>query len=180
MATADETALGDRASIGRGGSMIRTIAITACLATLCAGCAQPLDQKKLEGEIQSSLAAKGVDVTSVTCPPTMLKKGTTFECVVQDANGTKGIFDVTATDSKGGVSWNLRGKFENMEKVGDLLEEGLSKKAGQVVDVQCPKKNIIIQKGVTFECTTKVGDKMTKYVFTAKTDDGDWDAKLGS
>jgi hypothetical protein len=156
----------------------RAVVTLLALATLSAGCKPRLDQKKLENEIQSTLAAKKIDVTAVSCPATMLTKDAKFECTATDANGSQAIFDVTVTDPKGTVSWKLRGKFENMQVVGDNLEQGLSKRMGQPVDVTCPSKNVIIQKGVTFECSATAGPKTITYVFTAQSDQGDWDTQL--
>lgn len=149
------------------------------LIVLAAGCTPRLDHQKLETDIQTDMAGKGVALTNMSCPSVALSKGTTFQCTGTDSNGTAAVFDVTASgDAKGDVTWKLRGKFENMAVVGDHLEQSLSQKLGQPVDVTCPSKNIVIQKGVTFECLARVGPKTMRFVFTAKSDQGDWDTKV--
>ncbi len=138
-----------------------------------------LDAQKLAADIQADMAAKGVAVTGTTCPKVILAKGTTFQCMGQDSNGTRAVFDVMASgDEKGDVTWKLEGKFENMQVVGDRLEKSLSSVARQPVDVTCPSRNILIRQGVTFECDAKVGAKSRRYIFTAKSDQGDWDTKV--
>jgi Domain of unknown function (DUF4333) len=155
-------------------------------ALVVVACTPRLDHKKLEEQIEKGLAAKGVEATGVTCPEGVkLTKGATFQCTGKDSNGTQATFDVAASgDATGTVSWQLHGLWENMDVVGDRLEQGLSKKSGMPVDVQCPHKNIIIQKGVTFSCNAMVqaptGTKTLKYTFTAQSDTGDWDVKLQS
>jgi hypothetical protein len=149
------------------------------VAVLAAACSPRLDHQKLESDIQADMATKGVALSNVSCPRATLSKGTTFQCMATDSNGTNAVFDVTASgDAKGDVTWKMRGKFENMAVVGDRLEQSLSTRMGQAVDVSCPSKNIVIQKGVTFECSAKVGAKTMKFVFTAKSDQGDWDTKV--
>jgi Domain of unknown function (DUF4333) len=149
------------------------------LSVLAAGCTPRLDRQKLEMDIQNDMAAKGVPIGNISCPSVTLSKGTTFQCTGTDSNGTNAVFDVTASgDAKGDVTWKMRGKFENMAVVGDHLEQSLSTRMGQPVDVTCPSKNIVIQKGVTFECSAKVGTKTMRFVFTAKSDQGDWDTKV--
>ena len=154
--------------------------LTAVLMALAAaGCTPRLDHQKLETEIQADMAGKGVALTGMSCPRVTLSKGAAFECSGLDSNGTRAAFDVTASgDAKGDVTWKLHGKFENMQVVGDRLEQSLATRMGQPVDVTCPSKNIVIQKGVTFECDAKVGAKTMKFVFTAKSDQGDWDTKV--
>jgi len=148
-------------------------------AVVFVGCTPHLDHEKLEKMIDSEMTAKGVTMTGVTCPTVALSKGATFECTGVDSNGTHAIFDVTASgDAKGDVTWKLRGKFENMAVVGDRLEQSLSARMGQPVDVVCPSKSVVIQKGVTFQCDAKLGAKTTSFVFTAKSDEGDWDTKV--
>ncbi|HEY8088238.1 MAG TPA: DUF4333 domain-containing protein [Polyangiaceae bacterium] len=150
------------------------------LGVLPAGCGPRLDRQKLGTDIENDMAQKGVTLTGVTCPQAKLEKGTTFQCTGADSDGTPAIFDVTATgDSKGTVTWKLRGKFENMQVVGDRLEKSLSTRMNQPVDVTCPSKNILIAKGVTFECDATVGGgKTMKFVFTAQSDQGDWTSKV--
>jgi hypothetical protein len=149
------------------------------VAALAVGCTARVDHQKLEADIQTGMAAKGVALTEMTCPRAVLAKGATFLCTGLDSNGTRAVFDVTARgDAKGDVTWNLHGKFENMAVVGDRLETSLSARMGQPVDVTCPSKNIVIQQGVTFVCNAKVGPKTMTFVFTAKSDQGDWDTKV--
>jgi len=166
--------------------MRKTIFISGVLLVTIVCCTPRLDHKKLEDQIAHELGQKGLEVADVSCPASAsLTKGAKFECTGKDSNGTAATFDVTATgDAAGTVTWELRGRYENMEVVGDKLEEGLSKRTGMPVDVTCPRKNIIIKKGVTFGCDATVGNpgatKIMKYTFTAQSDTGDWDVKLSS
>jgi hypothetical protein len=154
------------------------IALASSVALVLA-CTPRLDRSKLEAQIQADMATRGFALTGVTCPSTVLRKGVTFECTALDSNGTRAVFDVTATGNlQGDVTWKLRGRFEDMAVVGDRLEASLASRMGKAVDVTCPSKNIVIQKGVTFECDAKVGGKTMRFVFTAKTDQGDWDTKV--
>jgi len=149
------------------------------LAAAVVACTPKLDQKKLEGEIQAHATEKLVDVKAVTCPEVELKKDSKFECTLEDNGGTKGTIDCVVTgDEKNPVTWTLRGEIENLEVVGDVLEKGLSQKENMPVDVQCPKKGILVQKGVSFTCKAVVGNpgetKTINYSFVAGSDKGDW------
>ena len=155
------------------------VLLPAFAVALAIGCTPRLDHEKLETDIQTGMAAKGVALTEMSCPSVRLSKGTVFQCTGLDSNGTHAVFDVTASgDAKGNVTWKLHGKFENMAVVGDRLETSLSARMGKPVDVTCPSKNIVIQQGVTFVCSAKVGDKTMNFVFTARSDQGDWETKV--
>jgi hypothetical protein len=161
------------------------ILVTALAASTLplAGCKffeRNFDHKDMEQTIQKDAGAQGLHLASVTCPEKKpMKQGTKFDCKVTDKRGTQGDIDVTATNDQGGYEWKLRHKFMKMEAAGDSLEEMLSKKLGEPVDVVCPPENILIKKGITFTCDVKIGKKTEQIKLTAKDDDGkEWDEKI--
>ena len=132
-----------------------------------------LDSKKLETNISSTLAEKGVEMKSVSCPATV-KSGEAFACTGETKDGDKVTFDVT---QKGGgdVAWALRGQILDAQKLGDSIES----KVGNKADVQCPKKTIILVKGTKVSCDVVVEGQKTKVDIVANDDQGNVEWKMG-
>src|SRR5437660_1107330 len=120
------TKRGEVASLA-GAVMVLAVTILAC---------GKVSHTKVEQSIKDKLAAKGVGITSVTCPDRPIKKGDTFDCDGVDSDGQKLSFHVEQTDAQGSVDWKLDGMIINMQSVGDSIE----KTVGTAADVQCPNK----------------------------------------
>ncbi len=132
-------------------------------AVVASGCGLfKLDHGKIEKSIQAEVKAKGVDLTSVTCPSRPIKKGDTFDCDGVDTDGQKLVFHVDQTDDKGSISWKLDGMIINQRKVGDDIE----KKVGATADVQCPEKAVILKVGESFTCDVVMADGKHKVTLT--------------
>lgn len=159
--------------------MVRTTLVSLALGSfVLLGCTTQLDSKKLEGSITDGMKAKGVNMTSVSCPGGQnAKEGTTFKCTGTDDQGTPGSFTVTVKDGSGDVDWKLDGKYIDMAKVGDSLEKSLAQ-GDKKVDVKCPTKSALVKKGNKFSCDVTIDGQPTKVTMTFTDDEGTVDADV--
>jgi len=146
------------------------------LPLLVVACKSEMDHKQAEGDVRKMLTDKNVSVTDVSCPEHMEGKvGAKHTCTVKDEMGTQATVTITVTGKSGDqyqVEFDLVGKFENLQKLGDFMETALSKKAGTAIDVKCPGKNFFVKKGVKFACDATAGGQSKKMHFQFSDDDG--------
>jgi hypothetical protein len=142
-----------------GAIMVLAVAILAC---------GKVQHGKVEQSIKDKLAAKKVDLKSVTCPDRPIKQGDKFDCTGEDTDGQPLVFHVEQTDAKGSVDWKLDGMIIDMAAVGDSIE----KTVGASADVQCPNKSVILKVGQSFTCDVQVGAEKHKVDLTLTNDTG--------
>jgi Domain of unknown function (DUF4333) len=141
-----------------------------------AACQSGLDREKLDGEIVSTLKEKGVDAT-VDCPEVKrLVEGTKFQCT-GIAFGKHFNIDVSVTDGKGTVRWDLVGKIVETKKLADFVSPQIAKKLDSPVQVSCADKQAILAPGDSITCDVTVGDQRGHVGITvaANGDDVTWE-----
>ncbi len=84
---------------------IAALAVGVTLAALAmAGCADRLDEKEIEGFVQSTAKDQGVKVKTVKCPDDIeAKKGVNFTCSVTAADGKRADIAVKQTSDDGNI-----------------------------------------------------------------------------
>lgn len=141
-----------------------------------AGCQSGLDREKLDGEIVSTLKEKGVDAT-VDCPEVKrLTQGAKFQCIAT-ALGKHFNIDVSVTDDKGTVRWDLVGKIVETKKLADFVSPQIGKKLDAPTQVSCTEKQAILAPGDAITCDVTVGEQHGHVAITvaANGDDVTWE-----
>ena len=84
---------------------IAALPLGLALAVLAsAGCADRLDEKEIEGYVESTAKDQGVAVKAVMCPDDVeAKKGINFTCSVTAADGKRAQVAVKQTSDDGNV-----------------------------------------------------------------------------
>jgi hypothetical protein len=136
----------------------RLIALAAGIAALSAtGCGeQQIDVEKSAKLIQSAVEEQvGADVKSISCPDEVkVKAKSTFPCVVNGKDGTKGTATVTQTDGKGTIS--VAAPFLHKDEAEQSIQTDLRKRAPRAT-VVCPDI-IVVKKGGKFVCQANLGE----------------------
>ena len=158
------TKRGEVASLA-GAVMVLGFTILAC---------GKVQHAKVEQSIRETVAAKGLALTSVTCPDRPIKKGDTFDCDGVDSDGQHLTFHVEQKDDKGNVDWKLDGMMINKQKIGDSIEKAV----GAAADVRCPEKTVVMKVGESFTCDLHVGAQMKKVELTLTDDKGNVSWKI--
>ncbi len=85
----------------------RTTALPLGLALVVlamAGCTDRLDEKEIEGYVESTAKDQGVAVKAVSCPDEIeAKKGVNFTCAITAADGKEADIAVKQTSDDGNV-----------------------------------------------------------------------------
>ena len=90
-------------------SRFARLAAFAVLAIATVACTKTLDSDGLERELKTDLEGElAATITSVDCPSDIeVKTGDTFTCTAQEESGTSFTLEVTQSDDKGNVAWDL-------------------------------------------------------------------------
>jgi hypothetical protein len=119
----------------------------AIALVLLAACKNQIDNGKLEANISSGLAGKGLSVGKVTCPSGhAAKAGDEFTCEVSDDAGSYAI-KVTQQDDQGNVLWKLDGQILDTAAV---VADASSKMPG--AHITCAKKSVVVKSSDTYKC----------------------------
>jgi hypothetical protein len=152
----------------------RSIALAAAFAALTAiGCGeQQIDVEKSAKLIQSAVEEQvGADVKSIACPDEVkIKAKSTFACVVNGKDGTKGTATVTQTDGKGTIS--VAAPFLHKDEAEQSIQSDLRKRAPRAT-VVCPDI-IVVRKGGTFTCAANLGEVNATVAATQTTANGNF------
>lgn len=119
----------------------RTIALPAVLAlalALGAGCKRQIDNKDAASKIKTWAEESVAPVSSVSCPKTEMKAGTSFDCDVTFAEGATYKLTVTQNDAKGNVAWKWATPVVGAEKLGAFVTASLKEQSpGANAQVDC-------------------------------------------
>jgi hypothetical protein len=152
----------------------RFIALAAGFAALTAiGCGeQRIDVEKSAKLIQSAVEEQvGADVRSIACPDEVkVQAKSTFTCVVNGKDGTKGTATVTQTDGEGTIS--VAAPFLHKDEAEQSIQSDLRKRAPRAT-VVCPDI-IVVKKGGKFECKANLGEVNATIAATQTTASGNF------
>jgi Domain of unknown function (DUF4333) len=123
-------------------------AVALLVATLAAGCggevevgkkARQVDPDHIGEQIGVQVAERlGADVKAVECPGSVdAKRGTTYDCEVVGADGSRAKVQVTMTDDEGHFAWK-NGRLLHTAKVESALAEQFAGKLERRLTVTCP------------------------------------------
>jgi hypothetical protein len=97
--------------MSRDSSSVRLAVVVAlgALAITTAACSRTLDtdglEERLIGQVERETASA---ITSVSCPADVrVETGGTFECTAEEASGASFTLEVTQTDDRGNVEWEI-------------------------------------------------------------------------
>ena len=128
--------------------------ITLLLLALTTACSKQIDADKLQGNITSGLAAKGLTVGKVDCPSgRAAKAGDEFTCSATDDAGTYTI-KVTQQDDAGNVLWKLDGQILDTSLV---VADATAKLPGAAIT--CARKTVVVKTTDTYKCAIANADQ---------------------
>jgi hypothetical protein len=157
-------------------SLVRLAPLALALALVA--CDKRVDHSRAEDLVRSSLRGQGLELALVTCPQGVVAKpGTSFECTGKDDDGTVGTIDVKI-EADETFSLRLRERYVDQEKFGAEMAKRLAKEQQRTVEVRCPKKAVIVKKGVRFSCDLREGSAQKRATFTYVDDAGQVDVKV--
>lgn len=123
-----------------------------------AGCGATIDMEKASSSISEGITQQmDLPVASVTCPSESrpLKAGDVFECTAKAREGGNLIVQVTQTDDKGTINWEVA-RSENlydMEAAAATIKQGIEEQTGVEATVSCGASRWRTGKpGDTFAC----------------------------
>jgi hypothetical protein len=132
------------------------ILLSAILLSACSSAESPpkptVDDEDLERKIQTILNDSKIPVVSVTCPPGQeARKGESFECSAEDADGRPVKMSVKQKDDRGTLF------VQTTTIYAPLVEQALE--AGNAADADCPDNVPLNDGDGEIECTAVVRGK---------------------
>lgn len=135
--------------------------LSLVLLSACSSAEGPktLDDADLEGKIQKILNDADIPVVSVSCPEGQRpKKGESFDCSAEDADGRPVTMTVTQTDDRGNLF------VETTTIYAPLVEDAIE--GGNASDADCPDNVALSDGDGEIDCTATLRGKRVTLVVT--------------